>query len=118
MSLTVIELENMEFQAFHGCYPLEQGVGNRFLVNVTIEADLSLAAESDDVADTINYLHVYETVREQMAVKSHILEHVARRIIDAIYRRFPPTRRVRVKVSKMAPPLGGKIERVSVSLEK
>ena len=112
MSLTVIELENMEFQAFHGCYPLEQVVGNRFLVNVTIEADLSLAAESDDVADTINYLHVYETVREQMAVKSHILEHVARRIIDAIYRR------VRVKVSKMAPPLGGKIERVSVSLEK
>ena len=110
MSLTVIELENMEFQAFHGCYPLEQVVGNRFLVNVTIEADLSLAAESDDVADTINYLHVYETVREQMAVKS--------RIIDAIYRRFPPTRRVRVKVSKMAPPLGGKIERVSVSLEK
>ena len=110
MSLTVIELENMEFQAFHGCYPLEQVVGNRFLV--------SLAAESDDVADTINYLHVYETVREQMAVKSHILEHVARRIIDAIYRRFPPTRRVRVKVSKMAPPLGGKIERVSVSLEK
>ena len=89
MSLTVIELENMEFQAFHGCYPLEQVVGNRFLVNVTIEADLSLAAESDDVADTINYLHVYETVREQMAVKSHILEHVARRIIDAIYRRFP-----------------------------
>ena len=69
MSLTVIELENMEFQAFHGCYPLEQVVGNRFLVNVTIEADLSLAAESDDVADTINYLHVYETVREQMAVK-------------------------------------------------
>ena len=118
MSLTVIELENMEFQAFHGCYPLEQVVGNRFLVNVTIEADLSLAAESDDVADTINYLHVYETVREQMAVISHILEHVARRIIDAIYRRFPPTRRVRVKVSKMAPPLGGKIERVSVSLEK
>ena len=118
MSLTVIELENMEFQAFHGCYPLEQVVGNRFLVNVTIEADLSLAAESDDVADTINYLHVYETVREQMAVKSHILEHVARRIIDSIYSRFPPTRRVRVKVSKMAPPLGGKIERVSVSLEK
>ena len=118
MSLTVIELENMEFQAFHGCYPLEQVVGNRFLVNVTIEADLSLAAESDDVADTINYLHVYETVREQMAVKSHILEHVARRIIAAIYRRVPPTRRVRVKVSKMAPPLGGKIERVSVSLEK
>lgn len=118
MSLTVIELENMEFQAFHGCYPLEQVVGNRFLVNVRIEADLSQAARTDDVADTINYLTVFEIVRREMAVKSHILEHVAQRIIDALYERFPACRLVRTKVSKLAPPLGGKIEKVSVTLER
>ena len=56
MSLIIIELENMEFHACHGCYPLEQVVGNRFLVDVKIEADLSKAAASDNVADTINYL--------------------------------------------------------------
>ena len=103
MSLIIIELENMEFHACHGCYPLEQVVGNRFLVDVKIEADLSKAAASDNVADTINYLNVFETVREQMDIPSHILEHVARR-------------KVSVKVSKMAPPLGGKIEKVSVTL--
>ena len=64
MSLIIIELENMEFHACHGCYPLEQVVGNRFLVDVKIEADLSKAAASDNVADTINYLNVFETVRE------------------------------------------------------
>ena len=117
MSLTVIELENMEFQAFHGCYPLEQIVGNRFRVNVRIEADLSKAELSDEVSDTINYLKVYETVRREMAIKSHILEHVARRIDSALRREFSPIRHLRVKVSKMAPPLGGKIDSVAVTVE-
>ena len=89
MSKHIIELENMEFHACHGCYALEQVVGNRFLVNVTIEADLSKPARTDNVADTINYLTVFETVREQMKIPSHILEHVARRIIVGIRLRFP-----------------------------
>ena len=108
MSLTVIELENMEFQAFHGCYELERQVGNRF----------QEAADSDRIERTINYLDVFETVREQMDIPSHILEHVAGRIAGRIRERFPQSVRVRVKVSKMAPPLGGKIEKVSVTLEK
>lgn len=116
MSLTVIELENMEFQAFHGCYALEQQVGNRFRVNVTISADLSAAAQSDQITDTINYLTVFESVREQMSITSHILEHVAQRIIDTLYADFPQSQQIRVKVSKLAPPLGGKIEQVSVTL--
>ena len=65
MSLTVIELENMEFQAFHGCYELERQVGNRFLVSVRIEAELGEAADSDRIERTINYLDVFETVREK-----------------------------------------------------
>lgn len=80
MSLTVIELENMEFQAFHGCYELERQVGNRFQVSVRIEAELGEAADSDRIERTINYLDVFETVREQMDIPSHILEHVAGRI--------------------------------------
>lgn len=115
MALTVIELESMQFQAYHGCYPLEQIVGNRFEVDVTIEADLDRAAGSDRVDDTINYLNVFEIVREQMAVKSHILEHVSQRIIDAVRSRWPQCERIRVRVSKLAPPLGGKIGRVSVT---
>lgn len=118
MANTIIELENMEFQAFHGCYPLEQIVGNRFLVNITIEANLKAAGYSDDVKDTINYLDVYETVGQEMAKKSHILENVATRIVEAIYDSYPMSKRVSVKVSKLAPPLGGKIEKVSVTVSK
>ena len=113
----IIELENMEFQSFHGCFEAERTVGNRFLVYMYIETDVEQPSRSDDVRDTINYLSVYETVREQMEQPSRILEHVCRRILDAVAARFPRIAYARVKVSKMAPPLGGNLERVSVSLD-
>ncbi len=112
----IIELENMSFQAFHGCYDLEKVVGNRFLVDLAIEVEAGEAAREDDLSKSVNYLTVYEVVREQMGVASNILENVAARIIDALYAEFPEIMRVTVKVSKLAPPLGGKIEKVSVTL--
>lgn len=115
---TVIEIENMEFHAKHGCYDLEKIVGNRFLVSVWIGVDARQAAENDDLSQSISYLTVYEVVREQMAVVSNILENVALRIIEAIYAGFPQSQSVRVKVSKLAPPLGGKVEKVSVVMER
>lgn len=114
----VIELENMAFRAYHGCYELEKVVGNRFLVNVWIEADVDEAAREDDLSKSINYLTVFEIVRGQMEITSNILEHVARRIIDALYEEFPQILKATVKVAKLAPPLGGKIDSVSVTLTK
>lgn len=114
----VVELENMEFKAYHGCYELEKQVGNRFMVNVAIEAEIGDAPSKDDVHQSINYLTVYELIGAQMKITSNIIENVAERIIDAIYERFPHVEKVTTKVSKIAPPLGGKIEKVSVTLMK
>ncbi|MDL2319972.1 dihydroneopterin aldolase [Alistipes sp. OttesenSCG-928-B03] len=112
----IIELENMAFRAFHGCYDLEKIVGNGFLVDVAIEAEVGEAAEDDDLSKSVNYLTVYEIVRAQMEIASNILEHVAKRIADALHAEFPQIGRTTVKVSKLAPPLGGKIEKVSVTV--
>lgn len=114
--IATIKIENMEFRASHGCYDLEKVVGNRFLVDVEIDAEVADAAEHDDLTKSVNYLAVYETVREQMRIPSNILENVAKRIIDAVYARFPGCLRVTAKVSKLAPPLGGKVDRVSVTM--
>ena len=95
---------------------MEKVVGNRFLVSVWIEADVAEAAQNDDLSKSINYLTVFEVVRAQMEVPSNIIEHVARRIIDAIYEEFPQALKVSVKVSKLAPPLGGKVDSASAML--
>lgn len=113
-----IRLERMEFRAMHGCYELERKVGNRFTVDLEITAELGAVAAEDSVEQAINYLSVYEIVRSRMRVTQRTIERVAMNIIDALYEAFPQMRHVRCTVSKLAPPLGGKLDRVSVVLEK
>ena len=114
MKKGIIEIENMEFYAFHGCYREEAIVGNRFLVDLQFETDIEKATASDNVADTVSYLEVYENVKMEMMVRSNILENVSQRIIDSIKSRFPQILSGKIKISKCNPPLGGNIEKVSV----
>ncbi len=114
----VIEIENMEFYSYHGCFKEEQIVGNKFMVDLRITTDCQKAVITDHIEDALDYSRAYTIVQEQMQVKSHLLEHVATRILDALYGQFPDMIEVWVKVSKMNPPMGGRMERVSVSLTR
>lgn len=103
-----ISLEGMEFFARHGCFSEEQAIGNRFLADVHMEADISRAAATDSVDDTVSYQAAYEVVaREMLATTSKLLEHVASRIAGSLLRDFEAITRVTVKVAKLNPPLGG-----------
>ncbi len=113
-----IEIENMEFYAYHGHYKEEQIVGNKFLVDLSIEADLEKPSKSDSLKDAVNYQQAYMIVEREMKKKSHLMEHIAGRIIDSIYNEMQGIRQVMVKVSKINPPVGGKVERVSVTLTR
>jgi dihydroneopterin aldolase len=115
--MAVIEIEGMEFYAFHGHFEVEKVAGNRFLVNLVIEANLSKAGKTDKLEDTLDYQKAYLAVKEEMAVSSDLLEHVCLRIINRIKSEFPEVQKVKVKVSKMNPPMGGQIEKVSLTME-
>ena len=114
----VIEIEGMHFYAYIGHFEAERIVGNRLMVNLRIETDCQIASISDDLSDALNYQQVYELVKREMAIPSHLLEHAARRILDAIYIEFPGILNARIKISKLNPPMGGQIDKVSVTLEK
>jgi len=53
-----------------------------------------------------------------MQITQHTIERVAANIIDALYVAFPQIVHVRCTVSKLAPPLGGKVAKVSVVQER
>ena len=114
----IIEIEGMEFYAYHGHFKAEQVVGNRFIVNLTLTTDCSRAAGSDDLGDALDYQCVYRIVKGEMEVKSHLLEHVAGRILDRLYAEFQSIENAKIKISKLNPPMGGEIEKVSVTLER
>src|SRR5574344_150528 len=113
----IITINDMEFYAFHGCFSEEQAIGTHFKVNLMLEVDTSKAQASDNIADTVNYLDVYQVVKQEMEQPSHLLEHVADRIGKAVLRKFHEVKSLKVKVSKLNPPLGGQMESVSVEVE-
>ncbi|HPE55108.1 MAG TPA: dihydroneopterin aldolase [Bacteroidales bacterium] len=114
--MATIALEGMEFHAYHGCFAEEQVTGNTFFVDIYFDTDTSVAEDTDDLNETVNYAEVYEIIKAQMELKSKLLEHVGKRIIDAITKRFPEVETIELKVSKMNPPIGGKVDNVSVIL--
>lgn len=114
--MSIIRIENMEFYAYHGHFKEEQIVGNRFLVNLWIETDMSKPAETDNLDDAVNYQVAYKLIRKEMEKKSNLLEHIAKRILDVLFESLEGIEKVRVKISKMNPPVGGKVESVSVLL--
>jgi len=112
----MITVEGMEFYAFHGCTDEEKKVGIHFEVDVWIEVDVSLASKTDKIKDALNYQIVYQVVSEEMKQTSSLLEHVAGRIKRQLMATFPQTESVTVRISKMNPPLGGKVKRVSITI--
>lgn len=112
-----IAVEGMRFHAFHGCYEEEAIVGNEYEVDLRMRCDTRRAEASDDVADSVNYQLAYMVVEEQMAIRSHILENVCRRILDALFEELPLLEWAEVKVSKLAPAMGGVVRATSVTLE-
>lgn len=112
----IVELEGMHFYAYHGHFEAERIVGNEFLVDVSLETDCLKAAASDNLEDALNYQAVYDIVKQVMHEKSHLLEHVAGRILDTLFTEFSSIQKAKVKISKLNPPMGGQIEKASVSL--
>ncbi len=113
-----LTLQNMEFYAHHGHFTEENIIGGRFRVDVIIETDISRAAGSDDLKDAIDYSRVYELVKKEIHQVSHIIEHVAARIADAIHSEFKGIGQVTVTVFKLNPPVGGKMDHFSVTMTR
>ena len=110
-------LKGMKFYAYHGCFEQERVIGNWFIVDFEGETDMSGPMSSDNIEDAVNYQAIYNTIKEEMMITSHLLEHVAGRVVKRIGIEFPMISSIRITVSKMNPPLGGEVECSSVTIE-
>lgn len=107
---TILRLHNLNFYAYHGVLPHEKEIGNEFVVNIELEADLAKACQSDNLADTINYAQIYEIVKKEMTLPSQLIEHVAHRIYVAIKHQFPQITHLEIRLLKRNPPINGNVE--------
>lgn len=112
-----VHLENIKAYAHHGCLSEETTIGSDYLVNVSVVTNLLNASTSDQLEDTVDYVHINKIVKEEMAIPSKLLEHVAKRIMDRIFIELPSVEKSKISVSKINPPISGDVERVTVCLK-
>jgi dihydroneopterin aldolase len=106
---TTISLRGAEFFAYHGFYPEEQIVGNRFVVDIEVDYNFG-NKEEDNIDNTVDYGQLYEIAGEQMKQTRKLIETVASAIANEIKTRFPLTDRVTVSIRKLNPALSGKVD--------
>jgi dihydroneopterin aldolase len=96
-------LHGMVFFGHHGAGAAERELGQRFVVDVELEADLRQAGRSDRLDDTVDYPSAYRAVQEVVEGEpQNLLESVAERVADRMLE-FPLVQRATVRVSKRPP---------------
>lgn len=107
------------FYGYHGVYPEETKLGQRFYVDVTLIVDLAKAGETDRLADTIDYAQVYTLIQKIMeGSPRQLIEKLATDISNVILSQFPEVYEVTVKITKPDPPIPGHYESISVEITR
>ena len=109
-----IDVNGIKLFAYHGCMEEESRIGTDYEVNLSVWADLRQSAQTDRLKDTVDYVALNRIVKEEMAIRAKLLEVVAQRIVQRILAEQPLVAKAKVAVSKLAPPIQGDVERVSV----
>ena len=116
MSMDIIRLNNMIFYAHHGYYQAERELGQKFEVDVEMEADVSKAIQTDSLSDTINYRDIFGLVNGIFSsYKFTLLESLADKIAYDILEKFP-VHSTRIRVRKPQVPLNGFLDNVEVEI--
>lgn len=113
-----IQVNNIKLYAYHGCLEEEAKIGSEYRVDLEVRADLTKSSVSDELTDTVDYVHLNHIVKEEMAIRSKLLEEVARRILERILHELDMVKRATVSVAKINPPIGGNVEEVVIVLTK
>tara|TARA_R110002049_G_scaffold12091_3_gene54814 strand:+ start:1177 stop:1539 length:363 start_codon:yes stop_codon:yes gene_type:complete len=114
----IIKVENIRVFANHGCLKEETAIGSDYRVDLEVKARLKRSSKSDELQDTVDYVFLNKVVREEMAIPSKLLETVAKRILDRVFKESLMITKATVAVSKINPPIGGDVEMVTIKMNK
>lgn len=113
-----IEVNGIKIYAFHGCLPEEGEIGGHYSVDVMLNTNFTQAAQTDDLQKTVDYVIVNRIVCEEMAIRSKLIEHVGQRIIDRLKSEIDSIDFIKLKVTKICPPINGDVDNVAIIIEE
>ncbi|MEH7074866.1 dihydroneopterin aldolase [Neobacillus drentensis] len=114
-----IHVNRMEFYGYHGVFPEENRLGQRFAVDLSVSIDLKKAGETDDLNYSVNYAELYQICKEIVEGQPYkLVEAVAEKIAVNILEMFPLISETTVMVIKPDPPIPGHYSSVAVEITR
>ena len=113
-----VKVENLKIFAYHGCMKEEEIIGSDYVVNIKAYCMLSKKAFADDITETVNYVDLARIAEREMAVRSNLLESVAKRITSSCMKEVPLINDIFVSISKVCPPINADVETVTVEISE
>lgn len=109
----------MEFYGYHGVFPEENKLGQRFITDLTVELDLKKAGTTDQLEYTVNYAELYNICKEIVEGSPYkLVESVSEKIAEATLKRFSNIHSCTVKIIKPDPPIPGHYQSVAVEITR
>lgn len=112
-----IEVNGIKLYAHHGCLEEEAKIGGHYVVDVALTTDFQEAIETDDLTKTICYVDINTIVKEEMAIRSKLIEHVGGRIHTRIKNELKNIHWLSVKIIKICPPINGDVANCTIIIE-
>ena len=102
-------IEDIRLHAYHGCLDEEGRIGGKYRIDIKAMADFSECANTDDLTKTVDYVVVYDLVKAEMAIRSKLIETVAKRIAVKLQEQYSWVSAWEVSLTKFNPPVGGSL---------
>lgn len=113
-----VQVNGIKLYAYHGCLPEEGKIGGHYVVDVEVTTDFTASFSSDNLKDTIDYVFINKIVKEEMAIRYKLIEYVGNKIVERIKNELKAIKKVKVKVTKLCPPINGDVENVAIIIEQ
>ncbi|HZJ84197.1 MAG TPA: dihydroneopterin aldolase [Syntrophomonadaceae bacterium] len=111
-----ILIKGLEFVACHGVMPEEKVIAQKFIIDLELHKDLTLAGQTDDLSNTINYVHIYEEVKDIVENNSfNLIEKMAEHIAQVILEKHL-IEAIKVVVYKPNAPIKGRFDYFAVEI--
>lgn len=112
-----IELKDVRIHARHGLYPGEASTGNVYHVDLAVVYD-ETGLTFDSIDNTINYVQLYDIIKQRMQDASALLEKICSDIVQQIKHDFPMVKEVVLSVYKIQAPIENFEGKVGVTLQR
>jgi dihydroneopterin aldolase len=118
MTMDTVILSGIECYAYGGVSEAERAIGQRYRIDLELFLDTRPAAASDAIEDAVHYGHVHDAAVTVLRSRSfNLLESAADRIAVSILEQFPVDR-VKVRLSKLLPPIDGVVASAAVEITR